>query len=105
LTPIGDPGLQPERTGLAWTRTALALAGNAVLVLRVGLLGADRAVTAAGALLVLAAGWVAVAGWRRPLRITKAVRAGGHPLHVGIVQATAAATGLAAVAALIAVRG
>ncbi|SFR73660.1 IPTL-CTERM protein sorting domain-containing protein [Agromyces sp. CF514] len=55
-----DPGLQPERTALAWSRTGLAIAVNAVLALRDGLSSNQPALSTAGVVLfVLAA--VAVA--------------------------------------------
>lgn len=52
-----DPGLQPERTMLAWSRTALVLAVNALLVLRIGLVGRQPGLAALGGLLAGAAGW------------------------------------------------
>jgi len=53
--------LQPERTALAWRRTALSAAVTAVLLLRMGighLLPLDLA-AAAGAMLVAALSWAA----------------------------------------------
>lgn len=60
-----DPGLQPQRTVLAWSRTTLALAINALLVLRAGLQTGDQALLALGAVVGMGAGAIAVAAMRR----------------------------------------
>jgi len=63
---IRDPGLQAERTALAWNRTALAVLANALLVARAGLTSATPALTAlAVALLAAAAAAVGYGTWRR----------------------------------------
>ncbi|SBT52903.1 DUF202 domain-containing protein [Micromonospora auratinigra] len=59
-----DPGLQPERTRLAWRRTLLALTGVTVLELRLAFTGDRGDALLAG---VAVAGWLTVLGldWRR----------------------------------------
>ncbi|MER5862165.1 DUF202 domain-containing protein [Kitasatospora sp. NPDC002040] len=91
-----DPGLQPERTLLAWSRTALVLTVNAALVLRSGLAARQPGLTALGVLLALAA--CATYGYglrrragleRRPARIP----AGPLRAMAGAVCLVAAAAG------------
>ena len=61
-----ESGLQAERTSLAWSRTAVAMAVNALLVVRSGLQSAQGSVIVMGALLgLLAAGLFAASAWRR----------------------------------------
>jgi ABC-type branched-subunit amino acid transport system permease subunit len=57
-----DPGLQPERTALSWTRTALVVAVNALLALRTGLVQGEPWLVVVGAVLFATAGAVAAAG-------------------------------------------
>ncbi|NDY93806.1 DUF202 domain-containing protein [Ideonella livida] len=67
---MSDPGLQPERTALAWQRTAWSMAVAAAVLLKVGAAGGHGPTLAAGAgLAVGAAGWTGAAVWRaRALR-------------------------------------
>ncbi|WP_353827149.1 DUF202 domain-containing protein [Agromyces sp. SYSU T0242] len=64
-TPPRDPGLQPERTALAWSRTSFAIAVNGMLVLREGLVGDRPSLVAASAVVFVGAVVILAAGWQR----------------------------------------
>ncbi|MBF4618084.1 DUF202 domain-containing protein [Clavibacter sp. VKM Ac-2873] len=101
-----DPGLQPERTALAWRRTALALVVGSLLGLRVlpALLGAaGLVVAAAGVVLALGVLVAAHLRYRQVHRILTSASAGPGTtaLPGGALPALVAAlTACAGVAAL-----
>ncbi|MGW9632275.1 DUF202 domain-containing protein [Agromyces sp. NPDC055520] len=89
----GDPGLQPERTALSWSRTALALAVNALLAMRAGFVAGEPGLVMVGAVLFAASGAAVAVGTVRRRQLT------GHRLVItpprGALVGVAAATLLA----------
>ncbi|RZS65653.1 uncharacterized protein DUF202 [Agromyces ramosus] len=97
----GDPGLQPERTSLAWTRTALAMAVNALLAMRAGFVAGEPWLVAIGVLLFAASGAVVAIGTvrRRQLSGERLVITppAGALLGVAVATLVASAGGVASV--------
>jgi uncharacterized membrane protein YidH (DUF202 family) len=98
---VWDEGLQPERTSLAWERTALALAANAALLARAGGQGVPAARVLGFVVLGLAgAGFVAARTRyvRRDAALRGEGRAPGHRLLLTVgVAAVAVSFGALAV--------
>src|SRR5688500_391946 len=96
-----DPGLQAERTALAWSRTALAVLANALLVLRSGWVSERITITAFGCGLLVAAAAIYLHGsWRRR-ELRTAYRAvaprAGMMGAAAVIALAACAIGLASV--------
>ncbi len=90
---LRDPGLQPERTGLAWSRTAFVMLVLSALLLRGGFAHHERWLAWAGVALLVATGATyAWAGWR--LRV---ITISDHPVTLSatwVMRVTALAVAL-----------
>ncbi|MCD2342928.1 DUF202 domain-containing protein [Ideonella azotifigens] len=85
-----DPGLQPERTSLAWRRTALALSVNALLILRTAWLD-HRALLVVTGMVTLALALIALMlSQTRGRRLLRVGIRSMHPDGPGLLTCAAA---------------
>lgn len=94
-----DPGLQPERTALAWRRTALSMFVNGALLVRAAAEAGSPALWTASLLVLLASATVFAVGSHRRRTLTSG--AAHRSLHAGIAALLLGTVWLTAAAALL----
>ncbi|WP_200331693.1 DUF202 domain-containing protein [Leucobacter sp. L43] len=95
--PARDPGLQPERTSLAWRRTALACATAGIVSMRLlqAVFGTwSFALGVTGVVLALAIGMWDRRRWARSVLASRARASGGPPAAVTLLVLGAGAASL-----------
>lgn len=93
--------MQPERTALAWTRTATSLAVNAVLLLRAGWVAASVPLTVLAAVLLGTAGLAFAYGRRREQRLDAASPGHASALVLKLLAGAVVVASLAAAVAIL----
>lgn len=106
MTPIlraRDPGLQPERTALSWTRTAVAMSVNAALGLRAGVTHESTTLVMLSVVLVAIATLMLIYGRHRAHSL--ATQTPGPPslVSVRICWTVSMSTALASIVGLMAI--
>lgn len=97
-----DRGVQPERTALAWRRTALAMAGNGLLLVRAGAASHSRGVITASVLVLVAAIVMFSAGaYRKRALLQNAPVRGPHALLALCIVFAVWLAGTAAIAVML----
>ncbi len=99
--PVLDPGLQAERTRLAWSRTALSFAAVGALLLHNGITASDPLHSLPGVVGLCCAAGTYLLGVSRYHATTRRVPRGEPMTSIGSVRTLTALTGLTVVSALI----
>jgi uncharacterized membrane protein YidH (DUF202 family) len=91
-----DLGLQPQRTSLAWSRTAISVLINALVVLRTASTSNHTALYALGLGLLIASIFVAIAGAKRGIALKGDFNSAGSPhFLIGSLTSITVATAVA----------
>ncbi|WP_439670757.1 DUF202 domain-containing protein [Cupriavidus necator] len=97
----GDPGVQPERTGLAWRRTALSMLLNGALLVRSAMEAQSVVLRCVSALVVVGALFMYAMSWYRDRSLMRvAVPRSPHAAIMRTVVSTVLFACLAAVIAI-----
>lgn len=99
--PPRDPGLQPERTRLAWSRTSMAFFANGALMLHAGHQLDHWAWTIPGVLILVVGAGVYATGILRHRRVEAALAAGAPVAGTVPIQVTAAASIVVGIAGIV----
>lgn len=93
-----DPGVQPQRTALAWQRTALSILVNGALLVRAAAQAHSGGLWFAAVLVVVAALAMFAVGWYRHRSLT--LELASPPVHAALMVICLCAVLLACVASI-----
>lgn len=99
---MAPPGLQRERTALAWRRTSLALVVTTLLVLRAAVRSGELATQLLGGVVAMPSGAFVLVAVRRQIQLDQSTAVAPTPWTMAISATTVSVAALASVAAFVA---